>query len=435
MPIEKVTQTPMSASTELIDSDQLAHASSWDPIPFSSQAFSRHSRRYVRELGLVGSDGDIWFDARFNRKSAVEFLDLCQDRDIELTSDNVIELSEMAADWEIDEGLRSKIVDYMASTGDQVGQMISVLQFRLRFERSTCAEEELLRSHLSGVLNNSRFSELPIPVVGRIINFENYEDGSPIFGEVFRFCLRYIETNGPSASFVFKTLSIDRLNRVLLKLLIDQRKFEWRYLKGSACRTISCLLENVESFENRMNFLACEVQRLEQRIEEIQGHTEQNRALSVDTRAALEELVKSVEGNHEDISNVRLKMESTRVEGEDVNKKLQKELSVLKSDLETGRGRMGALEGEIQKATTVMNESMRRQASEVSNLVSREQSRSGQIDTLVREMGELRQRAITSLGLTARYRQYRREWQSMMDLTGSNIWGQVCCSASTPFDI
>jgi hypothetical protein len=105
----------------------------------------------------------------------------------------------------------------MESTGDQISQMISLLQFRLRFGRSTCEEEELLHSHLSEVLNNSRFAEILIQVVVRIINFENYDDGSPIFGEVFNFCLRYIEANGPSASFLFRTLSIDCLSRVSLK--------------------------------------------------------------------------------------------------------------------------------------------------------------------------------------------------------------------------
>jgi hypothetical protein len=161
---------------------------------------------------------------------------------------------------------------------------------------------------------------------------------------------------------------------------------------------IGCLLEDLD------NFLVCEVQRLETRIKKVQGLAEQTRESSVSTKAALEEIVRGVEANREDISNLGLKMETKHVNEEDLTKKPQEELSVLKLDLETGRRRLEGLEAEIQKAAPVTDESMRRQEFALKSLTSREKDRLKVIETLQRE---LRQTALTNLVLTMHPRNRR----------------------------
>jgi archaellum component FlaC len=138
------------------------------------------------------------------------------------------------------ESLRCSVEAFILSGSCSTSNLISIVLSLCERGISTTFLEAKLRDNVISLIRDQRFSEVPLSVLERVIDFRLISDRSS-YRELLEFCIRFVDHSGVGGSTLFRTLEFGRLTPSDILFIGDSRRFVYPFMSDSA---ISSLIDS-----------------------------------------------------------------------------------------------------------------------------------------------------------------------------------------------
>jgi hypothetical protein len=209
-----------------------------DPIPISCCSFTSHLKRFVELLSSGRGIRDLVSSSGASQDAIIQLVIGCQNREMHLTVDNVFEIQLVCGEWKVNRSLRQVISKFIEEYYNDPNFVLASIDFRRERNLPIESEESYIRRHIIDFIDDSRFLTLPLSILARVVDFQEYEDDPIPLRTFFRWCLTYLSTHGPARSVLFTTLNLNWLSAEDVELLCSQKTFLWCFAYDSIHHTI-----------------------------------------------------------------------------------------------------------------------------------------------------------------------------------------------------
>jgi hypothetical protein len=313
------------------------------PFPIYKEFFLTYSRNACQRESKGDRPGHSNFviTSSVTRESVEIFVDICQGRSRPVDKSQILDLLALCDEWSVD-SLKDYLLNLIEDDDDRI---LTSLRYALDRGFATEHYEPRARRRFSELVDKDELFELPISVLGRIIDVGLQETD---FDKLFGFLRKCLDRFGSPGSVLFQGVALRHFSLEQLQELIDRRDFNWCYLSDSVCDTVSLCISEMARYRARfeddhrqLGELQVEHQRVVSELEALR-RTHSDRFTSVESAlAALKSAVETRLGLLESNSVARSELEAryakkSELEANDANSKgALKNLGLTVEKLET----------------------------------------------------------------------------------------------------
>jgi hypothetical protein len=155
---------------------------------------------------------------------------------VAITWKSAADLYSLCDELKVD-AIRSQVEAFLMNKPGSISDLISVVLSLLEKQISTSFLEPRLQDQLDSLIGIPAFSEIPLSVLDRVIDFGVVSDRSS-FRRLLEFCLAVVDRCGVEASILFRTLDPSRLTGPDISLIGSSRRFIYDWMPNSAILTL-----------------------------------------------------------------------------------------------------------------------------------------------------------------------------------------------------
>jgi hypothetical protein len=182
--------------------------------------------------------------------------------------------------------------------------------FRYQRGLSTLEAEDLLRSNLVRLVDDSTALEIPAAILSRVIDFQSCEARRKEYERLFTFCLEYLKVNGSSASQILRTLEVTRLSHEDLRRLCAVEQLNWSVLNESVAKRLIDLEQEFWAAQQQKKKLEKKVAEQQQEIKDLRTEVAREQREKNAIKAKKDQLVEDVGKLKEEIRQMAAQRDS-----------------------------------------------------------------------------------------------------------------------------